>query len=86
MKRVWIRFFSQDNREKIKNENPDATFGEIGKHLGEAWKSLTDEEKTPYNEMAERDKQRYLVSFYFITVGMESITLGKQDEKSALGK
>jgi hypothetical protein len=42
-------FFSQDWRERIKNENPDAGFGEIGKLLGAKWKELDDEErKVPY--------------------------------------
>ncbi|CAO3672075.1 unnamed protein product [Rhizopus stolonifer] len=38
-------FFSQDNRAVVKEENPKATFGEIGKLLGEKWKNLTDDEK-----------------------------------------
>ncbi|THH16751.1 hypothetical protein EUX98_g9253 [Antrodiella citrinella] len=51
-------FFSQDWRERIKAENPDAGFGEIGKLLGAKWKELDDEEKKPYNEQAARDKTR----------------------------
>jgi len=53
-------FFSQDQRTKIQAENPEAGFGEIGKLLGEAWKKLSDNEKKPYTDMAERDKQRYI--------------------------
>ncbi|KAI9261758.1 high mobility group box domain-containing protein [Sporodiniella umbellata] len=52
-------FFSQDNRAVVKEENPNATFGEIGKLLGEKWKNLTDDEKKPYNDKAEADKKRY---------------------------
>lgn len=33
--------------------------GEVGKVLGEKWKSLTEEEKKPYEELAARDKIRY---------------------------
>ena len=38
-------FFSQDWRERIKTENPDAGFGEVGKLLGAKWKELDDAEK-----------------------------------------
>lgn len=51
-------FFSQDWRERVKAENPDASFGEIGKLLGTKWKELDDEEKKPYIEQAARDKER----------------------------
>ncbi|KAG0165867.1 Non-histone chromosomal protein 6 [Apophysomyces sp. BC1034] len=52
-------FFSQDNRQKVKEENQDATFGTIGKILGEKWKNMSDEEKKPYVEKAKVDKERY---------------------------
>ncbi|KAI0270608.1 high mobility group box domain-containing protein [Gloeopeniophorella convolvens] len=51
-------FFSQDWRERIKAENPDASFGEVGKLLGAKWKELDDDEKKPYIEQAARDKSR----------------------------
>ena len=38
-------FFSQDWRERIKTENPEAGFGEVGKLLGAKWKELDEEEK-----------------------------------------
>lgn len=38
-------FFSQDWRERIKTENPEASFGDIGKLLGAKWKEMTEEEK-----------------------------------------
>ncbi|CAO3612755.1 unnamed protein product [Cunninghamella echinulata] len=52
-------FFSQANRNKVKEENPDATFGQLGKILGEKWKNMSDDEKKPYAEQAEKDKARY---------------------------
>merc|ERR1711977_622587 len=52
-------FFSKDAREEVKSENPDVSFGQIGKLLGAKWASLGDEEKSPYNEMASKDKERY---------------------------
>jgi len=51
-------FFSQDWRERIKAENPDAGFGELGKLLGAKWKELDEEEKKPYLEQAAQDKIR----------------------------
>jgi len=51
-------FFSQDWRERIKSENPDAGFGEVGKLLGAKWKELDDDEKKPYVEQAAKDKTR----------------------------
>lgn len=61
--------FSNDHRNKIKVENPEATFGEIGRKLGEAWKKLTDKQKQVYTNKAEADKQRY-------TTEMETYTSG----------
>eukprot|EP00210_Caulerpa_lentillifera_P005835 g5579.t1 len=52
-------FFSKYVRSSIKEENPDITFGEVGKVIGEKWKALPAEEKTKYQEMAEKDKIRY---------------------------
>ncbi|CAO3614253.1 unnamed protein product [Mucor fragilis] len=52
-------FFSQDQRTTVKDENPDATFGQIGKLLGEKWKNMSDDEKKPYVKKAEADKKRY---------------------------
>jgi len=51
-------FFSQDWRERIKTENPDAGFGEVGKLLGAKWKELDDDEKKPYVDLAANDKER----------------------------
>jgi len=51
-------FFSSDWRERIRAENPEAGFGEIGKLLGAKWKELDEEEKKPYVEQAAKDKER----------------------------
>ncbi|CEO95459.1 HMG box domain-containing protein [Plasmodiophora brassicae] len=52
-------FFVQANRVKIKEDNPDATFGELGKILGQKWKELDEKEKAPYEKLAAADKARY---------------------------
>ena len=51
--------FNKENREKIKTANPNVTFGELGKLIGNAWKALNDTEKSVYEKKAEDDKQRY---------------------------
>ncbi|KAJ6476272.1 high mobility group box domain-containing protein [Mycena sanguinolenta] len=51
-------FFSQDWRERIRAENPDASFGEVGKLLGAKWKELDEEERKPYVDQATQDKVR----------------------------
>jgi len=51
-------FFSQEWRDRIKAENPDAGFGEVGKLLGAKWKELDEDEKKPYLELAAKDKKR----------------------------
>ncbi|KAJ1984274.1 Non-histone chromosomal protein 6 [Dimargaris cristalligena] len=52
-------FYSQAAREGVKQANPTASFGELGKRLGEQWKSMSDTEKVPYEQQAAADKIRY---------------------------
>jgi hypothetical protein len=68
-------FFANDNRDKVREENPGIKFGmhlttsvssasltsagDVGKILGEKWKELTDKERKPYDEKARVDKERY---------------------------
>ena len=49
-------FFTKKNRASIKEENPDATFGELASLVGSAWKALSEEEKKPFIELAEEAK------------------------------
>lgn len=52
-------FFANENRDIIKSENPDITFGQVGKMLGEKWKALSGEDREPYEAKAKADKRRY---------------------------
>eukprot|EP00878_Enallax_costatus_P023141 GHUV01024603.1.p1 GENE.GHUV01024603.1~~GHUV01024603.1.p1 ORF type:complete len:609 (+),score=227.34 GHUV01024603.1:931-2757(+) len=52
-------FFSNANRERIKTNNPGVAFGQVGKLLGEEWKTLSAEDKAPYEAQAAKDKERY---------------------------
>jgi hypothetical protein len=48
--------FSQENRQKVKDENPKATFGEMGKLLGAKWKETSEKDK----EVCDLVDDRYL--------------------------
>ena len=42
--------FVKENRAQVKEDNPDITFGQIGKKLGEMWRALSDEEKEEWKQ------------------------------------
>jgi len=52
-------YFANEQRETVRTDNPGVTFGQIGKLLGEKWKSLNEAEKVPYESKANQDKKRY---------------------------
>ena len=52
--------FSNDHRASIKESKPDATFGEVGRLVGEAWKSLDTKKKAAYTKLSEDGKKLYL--------------------------
>lgn len=52
-------FFANEQREKVREDNPGISFGQVGKMLGEKWKNLGDEDRRPYEEKAAADKKRY---------------------------
>ncbi|KAL9096744.1 MAG: hypothetical protein Q9165_001232 [Trypethelium subeluteriae] len=52
-------FFANENREKVRDENPGIKFGEVGKILGEKWKGLSEKQRAPYEAKAAADKKRY---------------------------
>ncbi|KAJ0426063.1 high mobility group box domain-containing protein [Aspergillus carlsbadensis] len=52
-------FFANENREKVREDNPGISFGQVGKMLGEKWKALSDKERKPYDDKAAADKKRY---------------------------
>lgn len=49
-KSAYVNFCSK-NRNKIKEEFPELTFGDLSKKLGEMWRSLSDVEKEFYTEV-----------------------------------
>jgi len=52
-------FFANEQREKVREDNPGIKFGEVGKLLGEKWKALSEKGRTPYEAKAAADKKRY---------------------------
>jgi hypothetical protein len=52
-------FFSKNERIDIKAKNPNMSFGDITKLVGEKWKKISDKDKKKFVKMAEDDKKRY---------------------------
>jgi hypothetical protein len=51
--------FSQDERPKIKKDNPSLSVADIAKLIGERWRSIGDDKKRQYEERARTEKERY---------------------------
>lgn len=44
-------------RNKIKADNPTASFGEVSKLVGGKWSSMTEEDKKPYQEASDKERE-----------------------------
>ena len=42
--------FAKETGPKVIPENPDMSFGEVGKELGARWRALTDAQKAEYKK------------------------------------
>ena len=51
--------FSQDERPKIKKDQPALSVADIAKVIGERWRSIGDDKKRHYEERARQEKERY---------------------------
>jgi len=51
--------FSQEWRDKVKEENPNIKFGEAGKVLGHKWKELSQDDRQKYERLAAEEKVKY---------------------------
>ena len=51
--------FSNALRAEVKREYPTASFGEVGKILGEWWAECSSDERAKYDKMAADDRARY---------------------------
>ena len=53
-------FYQADHLGEIKRSlGPGASMGDAMQQLGAEWKALTDEEKQPYQDREDEDRQRY---------------------------
>jgi hypothetical protein len=52
-------FYATEHRAEIIKNNPNISFGEVGKLLGESWAKASAKEKEVYEEKARKDKVRY---------------------------
>jgi hypothetical protein len=44
----------------VKAEQPDLTFGELGKALGQKWGELEGDDKSEWQVLAKKDKERHV--------------------------
>jgi len=77
--------FSNAVRSKVKEENPEASFGQLGKLIGEKFKALSSEERAKYDALAKKDKQRYekeMTAYQAKKKGDEEDDAGSDDSDS----
>ncbi|PIA49084.1 hypothetical protein AQUCO_01300142v1 [Aquilegia coerulea] len=74
---LWCK----DQWNEVKKENPDAEFKEISNILGTKWKNLSDEEKKPYEQKYQEDKEAYLQIVGKEKRENEAMSLLEEDQK-----
>lgn len=52
-------YFSRDYRSVLKEQHPEASFGELGKLLGSTWRELGSSEREKYSDLAREDRARF---------------------------
>lgn len=58
-KRSAYAFFTQDKRNALGKENPDAKFGDLTRIVAKEWNTMTAAAKKTYEAMADKDVKRY---------------------------
>ena len=53
VKASGFMLYSKDTRPDVKKEYPEATFGTIGRHIGEKWRGLSEDEKRVWRQKAD---------------------------------
>ena len=57
--RTAFSFFTQERRNTIAQENPNLSFGQVSKLVGQEWQSLSDKAKAKYKKQETADRKRY---------------------------
>ena len=52
-------FYFEEKKNEIKNKNPLFNSAEICKEVGNNWKKMNEQERTPFYNLAKKDKERY---------------------------
>merc|ERR1719431_1734026 len=52
-------FFSNEERAKVKEANPEFGIGDIAKEIGKRWADIDPNVKSRFEKLAEDDKARY---------------------------
>lgn len=60
-KKPMVPFFlyAEENRERLRKENPELTFAQVGTLVGERWHALSSEEKARYQQKYEENKAKW---------------------------
>ena len=70
-------YFSMEKRPKLREENANATVGDLAKMLGAAWRIMTDDQKAPYEEMTRKDRERYEEEMQTLRAGKKAAPKSK---------
>ena len=52
-------YYSREVRQKVKEESPHLSFGQLGKRIAEMYRELSVDEKKKYEELTKKDRERY---------------------------
>ena len=52
-------FFCDDKRASVQKNNPGKRMGDISKVLGQLWGSISETDRGKYQELHDKDKDRY---------------------------
>lgn len=53
-------YFSNDVRKKLQDKYPELSIKEITSKIGEKWHTLSNDERNPFDDLAKKDKIRYM--------------------------